>query len=190
MLEMETPSPARVIMSMLGHVAIGVAAARLVTPAGKPSHVLRTRMVVLTALALLPDVDFLIEAVAPSASPFAHRGASHSFAIAMVVGASIAVAIRLRGGRRAVAWGLLATAVVASHGVLDLLGESDLGVALLWPMSDARFLATWHFLPNPPWPGVLSAYGLSELALEFAVFLPFWLYAFLPRRLFVPRVQS
>jgi membrane-bound metal-dependent hydrolase YbcI (DUF457 family) len=177
-------------MSMLGHVAIGVATARLVTPAGKPSQLLRTRMVVLAGLALLPDVDFLIHPVAPSVGLFAHRGASHSFAIAMVVGASIAVAIRLRGGRRAVAWGLLATAVVASHGVLDLLGESDLGVALLWPMSDARFLATWHFLPNPPWPGVLSAYGLSELALEFAVFLPFWLYAFLPRRLFVPRVQS
>jgi hypothetical protein len=59
MREMETPSPARVIMSILGHVAIGVATARLVAPPGKPSYVLRTRMVVLTALALLPDLDFL-----------------------------------------------------------------------------------------------------------------------------------
>jgi membrane-bound metal-dependent hydrolase YbcI (DUF457 family) len=177
-------------MSLLGHVAIGVATARLITPAGEPPGLLRARMVVLAALAMLPDIDFLFEAHAPYVGPLAHRGASHSFATAILVGAIIAVAIKLRGGRRAVVWGLLASAVVASHGVLDWFGASDLGVALLWPLSDARSLAPWHFLPNPSWPGLVSAHGLSELALEFAVFLPFWLYAFLPRRPFDPRVQS
>lgn len=177
-------------MSMLGHVAVGVATARLITPAGE-SRLLGTRMVLLAGLALLPDVDFLMHAVAPSVGAFAHRGASHSFAFAMLVGAGIAVAIAPRGGRRAVGWGLLVSALLASHGVLDSLGESDLGVALLWPISDARFLAPWHFLPNPPsWPGLVSALGLMSLAFEFTVFLPFWIYAFVPRRRFVPSVGS
>lgn len=143
-------------------------------------------MVVLSVLALLPDLDFLIPAVGSSVGPFAHRGASHSFAVAMIVGVCIALAIRAWGGQRALAWGFLATAVVASHPILDLFSETDLGVALLWPLSNARFLAPWHILPNPPWPGVFSAYGLRQLGLELVLFLPFWIYAFFPRRLFHP----
>jgi inner membrane protein len=147
-------------------------------------------MLGLSALALLPDLDFLIPAVGSPVGPFAHRGASHSLAVALIVGASIALAIRALGGMRAVPWGLLAAAVVASHGILDYFGDTDLGVALLWPLSDARFLAPWHLLPNPPWPGLFSPYGLRQLALELLVFLPFWLYAFLPRPLFGQRVQG
>ena len=177
-------------MSMLGHVAIGVATARLITPAGEPSRLLRARMLMLSALGLLPDLDFLIPVGGSPVGPFTHRGATHSFAVAIVVGVSIAVAIRLWAVRRAVAWGLLTTAVVASHGILDYFGDTQLGVALLWPVSDARFLAPWHLLPNPPWPGLFSPYGLRQLALELLVFLPFWLYAFLPRPLFGQRVQG
>lgn len=173
-------------MSALGHVAVGVATARLITPAGSPSRLLRQRMLVLSVLALLPDLDLLIPAVGSSVGPFAHRGASHSLAVTMIVGVSIAFAIRAWGGERALAWGLLATAVVASHAILDLFGDTDLGVALLWPLSDARFLAPWHILPNPPWPGVFSRFGLTQLGLELVLFLPFWLYAFFPRRLFDP----
>lgn len=169
-------------MSLLGHVAIGVATARLLTPAGQPSKTLSTRMVILTALALVPDIDFLLHGIAPWADLLAHRGPTHSFAFALVVGASIAAAIRAWVGRDPVVSGLVATAVVASHGVLDYVGDSSLGVALLWPFSDARLLAPWHILPNPSFPGLFSTDGLAGLAFEFLLFLPFWLYAFLPRR--------
>jgi inner membrane protein len=169
-------------MSLFGHVAIGVATARLITPAAEPSKTLGTRMVTLGALALLPDIDFLLERISPSAGFLDHRGATHSFAVALIIGASIAVAIRARGGRGSVMWGLVATAVVASHGLLDYFGDSSLGIALLWPFSDARLLAPWHVLPNPSPQGLFSTRGLFELASEFVLFLPFWLYAFLPRR--------
>jgi|SRR5450759_1434864 inner membrane protein len=173
-------------MSALGHVAVGVATARLITPAGSPPQVLGQRMVALSALSMLPDLDFLIPAVGSSVGPFAHRGASHSLAAAIVVGVVIALAIGAWGGRRALAWGLLATAVVASHPLLDLFSDTDLGVALLWPLSSARFLAPWHVLPNPPWPGVFSPFGLRQLGLELVLFLPLWIYAFFPRRPFHP----
>jgi inner membrane protein len=170
-------------MSALGHVAVGVATARLLSPSGTPSDVLASRMAALSTLALLPDLDFLIPAVGPSTGPFAHRGASHSLVAAMVVGLIIAVAIKAWGGRRAIMWGIVATAVVASHPILDLFSDTDLGVALLWPLSNARFLAPWHILPNPPWPGVFSPFGLRQLGLEVMLFFPFWIYAFFPRRL-------
>jgi inner membrane protein len=176
-------------MPALGHVAVGVATARLITPAGSPPQLLAKRMGALSALALLPDLDFLIPTVGSSVGPFAHRGASHSFVAAMIVGVGIALAVRAWGGRRALAWGLLASAVVASHPILDLFSATDLGVALLWPLSNARFLAPWHILPNPPWPGVFSPYGLRQLGLELVLFLPFWVYAFFPRRLFDPPDQ-
>jgi inner membrane protein len=168
-------------MSVLGHVAIGVAAARRVTPGGEPQQRLGVHMVVLAALALLPDIDFLLHDAVPSIALLDHRAATHSLAFAVVVGGLIAPAIRVSGGQRPLCWGLLAGAVVASHGLLDSFGDSDLGVALLWPFSDARILAPWHVLPNPALGGLLTRVGLATLALEFLVFMPFWLYAFLPR---------
>jgi inner membrane protein len=169
------------LMSLLGHVAIGVATARGVAPADQPTKNLAARMFAFSTLALLPDVDFLLDDLAPTVPFLEHRGATHSFAFAVIVGLCVAVGIRALGRRRAAVWGLIAGAVVVSHGLLDYFGDSDLGVALLWPFTDARFLAPWHFLPNPSSTS-LSMGLLVDLAVEFALFLPLWLYAFLPRR--------
>jgi inner membrane protein len=176
-------------MSLLGHIAIGVATARLITPADQGSRTLRMRMVGLAALAMLPDIDFLLHGIAPSATFLNHRGITHSFVFALVVGATIAAMTRALGGRGAMVWGLVATGVVASHGVLDYFGDSSLGVALLWPFSDERFLARWHVLPNPSFTGLFLPPGLAELASEFLLFMPFWLFAFLPRRV-APSMKS
>jgi inner membrane protein len=167
---------------MLGHVAVGVATARLITPGGQPASLLRKRMVLLACLAVLPDVDFVLYAAAPSIEAFAHRGASHSLLLAEAIGAIIALAIQFRGHGGALWWGLVTGAVVASHGLLDWVGDTNLGVMLFWPFSDARVLAPLHILPNPYWPELLSTHGLMVLGLEAAVFLPLWIYAFFPRR--------
>ena len=53
-------------MSGLGHVAIGLVGARLTGAADEPPARLAGRMVLLSALALLPDVDFVIHELAPS----------------------------------------------------------------------------------------------------------------------------
>lgn len=176
-------------MSVLGHVAIGVATARRITPAGDQGK-LSWRMAVFSMLALLPDIDLALGAVARSMPLLDHRGATHSIAVAVGVGGAIALVIRVQGRQNAAAWGIVACALVASHGLLDSLGDSDLGVALLWPFSDVRLLAPWHPLPNPSLPGMFSSSGLATLAIEFLVLLPFWLYAFLPRRSAALQVQS
>jgi inner membrane protein len=169
-------------MSVLGHVAIGVVTARRITPPGDQAPMLGPRMVVLAALALLPDVDLLLHTLAPSITFLEHRAATHSIAFAAGIGALIAITVLARGSPRPMAWGLLAGAVVASHGLLDSVGNSNVGVALLWPFSDARILAPWHGLPNPTLEGLLTGRGVATLAVEFLVFLPFWLYAFWPRQ--------
>jgi len=150
-------------MSALGHIAIGVATARRVTPGGVPSGVLRNRMLALSALAMLPDLDFLVPAGPFLVGPFTHRGALHSLAVAVVVGLAVAILVTIRRGGHAIGWGLIT-------------------MALLWPFSNARILAPWHVLPNPVWEGVLSSTFLVELGIEAALFLPFWLYAFWPTR--------
>jgi inner membrane protein len=176
-------------MSALGHIAVGVATARLITPPGSSPQVLPGRMLAFSVLSMLPDLDFLIPAGGSQGGPFTHRGASHSLVAAMIVGIAVALAIRASKPQRTMKWGLLVAAVVASHAILDLFGDTTLGVALLWPISDVRFLAPWHILPNPPWPGLFSSFGLRALGLELVWFLPLWLYAFFPRRLLERPVQ-
>jgi Predicted membrane-bound metal-dependent hydrolases len=147
-------------------------------------------MFVLSALAFLPDTDFILHQLAPSIAALNHRGATHSLAVAVGVGCLAALVIKAWGAKRPLAWGVLVSAVVASHGLLDYFGDSNLGVALLWPISDVRLLAPWHVLPNPTIAGLLSSVGFAEFGSEFVVFLPIWLYAFLPRRRPARHVQN
>ena len=170
-------------MSLLGHVAIGVATARRVTPADQPPEVLGSRMAILATLAFLPDVDFLLQALAPRVDFFDHRAATHSLAFALWIGALAMIYLVATARPRALEWGLLTTAVVASHGLLDSFGNTTLGVELFWPFSDARVLAPLHVLPNPNFQDLLTSRGLADLGLEFLIFLPFWIYAFVPRRI-------
>jgi inner membrane protein len=169
-------------MSLLGHFAIGVATARRITPADQPTEVLQSRMLVLATLAFLPDVDFLRQALAPSVPFLDHRAATHSLVFALWIGAFAAIYLIASGRSRPIEWALLATAVVASHGLLDSFGNTTLGVELFWPFSDARFLAPLHVLPSPSWQDLLTRRGLADLGVEFLIFIPFWIYAFYPRR--------
>src|SRR3954447_19825663 len=169
-------------MSVLGHVAIGVVAARAVTPPEEDEERLAGRMVGLALLALLPDSDFILSALAPRVELLEHRGATHSLAVAVAIGLVVAFALSLSGNADALRWGLVAGAVVASHGLIDTLGQTDLGVELFWPFSDIRVLAPWHVLPNPALYRPLVTNFFGELVIEALVCLPAWLYAFWPRR--------
>ena len=139
-------------------------------------------MVVLSAFSLLPDVDFLLHALSPSVDSLEHRGATHSLVFALAIGLFVAVALRVSARPRPIHWGVVTMLVVASHPLLDAFGHTTLGVELLWPFSDARFLAPLDVLPNPGPQDLLLRRGLADLGLEFLIFLPFWVYAFFPRR--------
>jgi inner membrane protein len=168
-------------MSVLGHVAIGVIAGRATTPDREPHGALASRMAGLAALALLPDSDFLLQAVFPNVAAIDHRGATHSLAVAAFVGLVAAFALVLGRADHPIRWGLIVAVVLASHGLMDTIGDSNLGVELLWPFSDVRFLASWHLLPDPSLTPPLARNFLAALAAEAVVFLPAWLYAFTPR---------
>ncbi len=170
-------------MASFGHVAVGLAAGRLQAREGGR---LRPTLV-LTALAMFPDVDVLAWAMrAGSGSPWLHRGVLHSMAVAVV--AALAGALLLRRRRGFAAALLVCLAAAVSHGLLDTVTRGGSGVMLLWPFSHARFLAPWHPLPaSPIGPHLLSLRGLELVAREAALFAPLLVYAFWPRRRAIAR---
>lgn len=165
-------------MPSIGHIAVGLAAARW-----RDGRLRAGRALAYGALALLPDVDAVgFRWGVPYGSPFGHRGASHSLCAAAVVGLLAAAIARARG-RRAAPDFVWTFAVVASHGLLDTLTDGGKGVALLWPWTTARFFAPWRPIPVAPIGlRMLSARGLRVAADEILIFLPFWVYAFWPKR--------
>ncbi len=167
-------------MASIGHIAVGLVASR---HTGQPRSGGVGAALLLSILSLLPDVDVVAFRLGiPYSAPFGHRGATHSLAAALACGV-IAGALWAWLGRRGPGAAILTcTAVVASHGLLDMLTDGGLGVALLWPFSDERFFAPWRPLPVAPiGRRLLSARGLSVLGREALLFLPAWLYALWPR---------
>lgn len=99
---------------------------------------------------MLPDLDVLAFRLGVSYShQFGHRGFSHSMLFALLLGAAAClVASRLRSGRAgAFAFVFLSA---ASHGLLDMFTTGGLGVALLWPLSEARFFTPWQVIEVSP----------------------------------------
>lgn len=88
---------------------------------------------------VLPDLDVLAFRLGiPYAHDLGHRGASHSIAFAVLLGlVALAFAVHLRASKKAAFLFVLAAA--ASHGLLDMLTNGGLGVALAWPFSDGRY---------------------------------------------------
>jgi inner membrane protein len=94
---------------------------------------------------VLPDADVLAFWIGVSYShELGHRGITHSlmFALALAL-LALACAPQLRA-RRPVAF-LFVLVATASHGLLDMLTNGGLGVALLWPLAERRF-----FFPVQP----------------------------------------
>ncbi|MBF5041780.1 metal-dependent hydrolase [Aggregicoccus sp. 17bor-14] len=168
-------------MASIGHVAVGMALGRRYTGRARGGLV---PLALLGALALLPDADVVAFRLGiPYAAPWGHRGASHSLALAALLGLLAALLVRLLRAPGAARAGLFTFVAVASHGLLDTLTDGGLGAALLWPASNARFFAPLRPLPVAPiGAGMLSARGLYVLLVETLLFLPFFLYALWPRR--------
>lgn len=167
-------------MASLGHIAVGMAAGRFARRKD-----LARAMLWLSAASMLPDADVIGFAFGVAyASPFGHRGASHALASAPFLAVLPALALdffdttkpRLR------TW-LMMSLVIASHGLLDTLTDGGLGVALLWPFSDARFFAPWGPIPVAPiGRGFISFRGIYVATVEAVLFAPFLAYALWPRK--------
>ena len=178
-------------MASLGHVAVGIAAARLFARApGAPPFSARSA-VAWSARSLLPDADVIAFGLGiPYGAPFGHRGASHSLVAALalaLVTAALARRLRLPTVRSAA----FVAVVVGSHGVLDAMTDGGKGIALLWPFTTERFFFPWRPIPVAPiGAGMLSARGLEVLMTELVYFSPLLLWALWPRRRRVAPVEA
>jgi inner membrane protein len=165
-------------MASLGHIVVGMAAARIQTRDPRRVRPALTAMLFWAALSFLPDADVVGFGLGVRyQDPWGHRGATHSLAFAAALGATIGALAPLFGhpGLRA---GIMATLVVASHALLDTLTDGGLGCALAWPFDLTRYFAPWRPLPvSPIGLGYLSPYGLYVATVEVTVFAPLLLYA-------------
>jgi len=168
-------------MASVGHVLVGMAAARLCREGQQTMWSPVTAGVIWSGLSLLPDADvFGFRFGVAYEDTWGHRGATHSIAFAVGVGVLVWIVARLlklAAGRTS----LIAASVVLSHALLDTLTDGGLGCALFWPFSDERFFAPWT--PIPVAPGgraFLSLEGARIAAIESVVFAPFLIYALWP----------
>ncbi|MGE3404874.1 MAG: metal-dependent hydrolase [Vicinamibacterales bacterium] len=163
-------------MASLGHLAVGLVAARHAPPATTAVRASAGAAVFWSALSFLPDADVIGFGFGIRyGDEWGHRGASHSFAFALLLGAAIgALAPLFR--RPALRTGLTAALVLASHPLLDIFTNGGLGCALFWPIDLTRYFAPWTPIPvSPIGLGYLSPYGLFVAVSELAIFSPlFW----------------
>lgn len=179
-------------MASIGHVAVGMAAARFRGERGG-SRGLVVSMLLWSGLSMLPDADVIGFALGVGyGAPWGHRGATHSLAFSVGLGLLFGLGAMLgQRGRPGAAASLrtalrvatLSSLVLASHALLDTLTDGGRGCALFWPLSDARHFAPYRPIPVAPIGlGFLSARGLSVAAVELVIFAPLFAYALWPRR--------
>jgi len=168
-------------MASLGHIAIGMAAARVHRDGSAPRL---TSIAGWSTLSLLPDIDVVGFAWGvPYAAPFGHRGATHSLFISILGG--IAVGLLTRQRRRSLRrTAVCASVVLASHALLDTMTDGGLGCALFWPFSSARYFASWRPIPVAPIGfDFVSADGALVAIAELMIFSPLLVFALVPRPL-------
>jgi inner membrane protein len=173
------------VMASFGHVAVGLLIGQLHGGRGERAGEQRpslATMATFTGLAMLPDADVIMVALGTSdRGVLGHRGASHSLPLALLLGLLVAYVMQ-RYGWPVLRTAVMATAAVASHAVLDLLGEGGRGLPVLWPFVEMRFQSPVRIFPDAPrWPATLSGPGITNIAIEILVFSPLTVYALWPR---------
>lgn len=138
-------------------------------------------MVVVSGLSLLPDADVVgFRFGVPYEASLGHRGATHSILFALAVALACGLVARVRREEHPLRVFVLIGLVVLSHGLLDMLTDGGLGVALFWP-SNERYFFPWRPLPVAPiGRAFLSARGLQVALTEAAFFAPLVILVALP----------
>jgi len=162
-------------MASLGHVAVGLAAARTYGE----GHRLHWRSAAAwSLLSMLPDADVIGFSLGVRyEDPWGHRGATHSFAFAVIVGLAAGLMAR-RFKRPGLRTALFAAVVLATHPLLDTLTDGGLGCALFWPFDLMRYFSPWRPIQVAPIGlAFLSPYGAIVAMSEIVLFLPLFVFA-------------
>jgi inner membrane protein len=135
-------------------------------------------------LPVLPDLDVFGGALGIAfQSGWGHRGVSHSFAAAAVIGAAAAFLLRRRLGAPLAPLAVYFAAITASHGVLDALRNGGPGVAFFAPFDRTRYFFPWRPIPvSPLASSFFSEWGWRVFTAELAMlWLPAGLAALVAR---------
>ena len=133
--------------TIMSHAVVGVALGTLTSF----PHRRRAFWIASAVLPVLPDLDVVSRAFKVSfLSMWGHRGISHSFAAAAVIGVVAALVLRRRLGARLAPLALYFALVTASHGVLDALTNGGPGVAFFAPFDTTRYFFPWRPIPVSP----------------------------------------
>lgn len=173
-------------MASIGHVAVGMAAARLYQRKAQPAPTLPQLALSLglwSALSLAPDLDVIgFRFGVAYQAPWGHRGATHSILFCLTL--ALLLAFLARAFQRPVGKTfLVAGAVLISHPLLDVLTDGGLGCALGWPFHMQRYFAPYTPIPVAPiGRRIVSHWGLRVMLTELALFAPLFAYALWPRQ--------
>ena len=160
-------------MASLGHLAVGMAAARIYGAQRPGRRASLAAILFWSAISFLPDADVVGFGLGVRyEDEWGHRGATHSLLFSVAIGAAIGIAAPLLGRSRC-RTGLIASLVLVSHALLDTLTNGGLGCALLWPFDSSRYFAPWTPIPvSPIGLSFLSPYGLFVAMTELLLFAP------------------
>jgi len=166
-------------LASLGHVAVGLAAARLHDGGHRPGW---RSALAWSALSMLPDADVIGFSLGVKyEDPWGHRGATHSFAFALGVGSVIGLVAARRFGQPLARTLLGSSTVLASHPLLDTMTDGGLGCALFWPFDLTRYFAPWRPIQVAPIGlDFFTPYGAIVALSELVLFFPLFAYALRP----------
>jgi inner membrane protein len=164
----------------MSHAVVGVALGTLTSFPQRR----RTFWLVSALLPVLPDLDVFGRAFGISFySMWGHRGVSHSFVAAAVIGVVAALLLHRRLGARLAPLAVYFAAITASHGVLDALTDGGPGVAFFAPFDATRYFFPWRPIPvSPLASGFFSEWGWRVFTTELAlIWIPAGLVTMLAR---------
>ncbi|MGH8109698.1 MAG: metal-dependent hydrolase [Arenimonas sp.] len=117
---------------------------------------------------VIPDADVIgFKFGIEYASQFGHRGFTHSICFALILGLLAMFAHKKLDCSRLAAFAFVG-ACAASHGLLDMLTDGGLGIALFWPFDNTRYFFPWTGIEvSAIGRGFFSMRSLSVLASEF-----------------------
>ncbi len=150
--------------SAIAHAAVGASLSLLSRGRVRPWIPLG-----LATLAILPDLDVIGFRFGVSyGDPLGHRGFSHSFFFAVLLGVASYPLWRRLDAKQALALTWLAIVATASHGLLDAFTDAGRGIGLLMPFDGGRYFAPWRPILTSPLSirAFISGDGLAILANE------------------------
>lgn len=129
----------------------------------------RALLVGAAMLSAAPDLDAIGYFLGvPYEAWHGHRGCTHSLVFALVTGLVVGPWLGRKCGVEPWRAAMFLCAAMASHGLVDMMTDGGLGIALFWPFSQERLFFAFRPIAVAPL-GVrafFSSWGLEVLASE------------------------